>query len=268
MILAPSLFDGVLGGDVQWDYVVLLCDFEGTDGDTTYTEVSSNAAIGTFSGTGLEISDEQSHYGNTSLKLTGSGVQYVWFPWNADFGPLNQYNWTVELWFYPTSIGTVKTLMGSAVSSSIRGWELIMLTDGTVRWAHNKNGSNLQTITSTGTATANAWNHVALSWYSPRITTDVNRHDGRLFLNGTEEAGWDDDTAGVYYPSANALRVGGEATTGSRTFVGYIDGVRITKGTVVADHMGSGVRYPATSTPGESDFTPATDAWPIGPLGG
>ncbi len=74
----------------------LLLNFEGTDGDTTYTDETDLEHKTTFYDT-AQISDDQAKWGNTSLYLDGDG--YILVDYHPGFHPANN-DFTMEWWEY------------------------------------------------------------------------------------------------------------------------------------------------------------------------
>jgi hypothetical protein len=156
---------------------------------------------------------------------TGSSAAYsaanyggsIYFDGTGDFlsvaagtaGNLSSGNFTVELWFYPTS---------SATSSLIQ--------QGEADWRLNTSSTQLNwvtafgtRITSSGTFTLNAWNHVAISKSGSTQT---------LYLNGRSQG-----TTTVNPSNSNgAIAIGiNTASVGNVwPFTGYISNVRVVKG--------------------------------------
>lgn len=90
-----SVFPGTITEKTVEDTDLLL-NFEGTNGDTTYTEETEDKHNLTFN-FGASISNTYAKFGNTSLYLDGTG--YINVDYHPDFHPaLNDF--TVEWWEY------------------------------------------------------------------------------------------------------------------------------------------------------------------------
>ena len=237
--------------DNVWANVVLLADFEGADGATTYSEVSNNAGVASFFGTAA-LSNEQSHFGLTSLKLDGNS-DYVSFPWisNNLFCPQIQpgdHDYTIDIWFYSTAdtIVTEQFLCGATNSLGGAGWNLSLNPDRTIKFRSNKNGSNNYTVNGTIVCAVNRWHHIAYTY--ERISAGAAQN--ALYVNGVNDLSFQANPNLGTYDNGTGFYIG-LGGVGSGYFQGYIDGVRLTQYVT---------RYPAI-TP--VNFTVTTESWPL-----
>jgi hypothetical protein len=140
---------------------------------------------------------------------------------NANAFAFGTGDFTMEAWIYPTataySAGTF-ILISSPAGGVVWGYQ-----NATTFGLASNGGAWL--VTTTTLPTLNTWSHVAVT----RSGTSI-----RLFLNGTLLA---TATSAISYPPA--ITYIGHPTT-AYTFPGYIEDLRITKGTA---------RYTATFTP-------------------
>jgi len=208
--------------------VVLLCHFDGTNGDTTTTDVLGNAI--TLSG--FDISSAQSKFGGTSLRNSiasdsaggaaitpASGLQMG----GSDF--------TFECWAW-TTITTNNHIFGFNVFSAGANDTIRVGTFGSTMTAVC--GTDF-----TGIATAfptSQWNHVALTRAG---------NTARLWLNGAQIG--TRDVTGLVLPTQDRMTIGREVRSGSTPLAwrGHIDEFRITKGIA---------RYTSSFTPPAAPF--------------
>jgi hypothetical protein len=210
----------VAGGDPEWANVSLLLRMDGSNGATTFTDLSSNAHTITVGGN-AQVSTTDPKFGTGSLLLDGAG-DYLQTPAHSSFA-FGTGDFTVECWVYPNVVSDNDGLftIGSQLNAAVylNNW-----TAGTA----GSSGDNY------GAATANSWQHFALTRSGSTL---------RLFINGTQ--------LGSTSNSANL--------TNDQLFIGYyfsssfawngkIDEFRVTKGVA---------RYTA-------NFTAPTAAFPNG----
>jgi hypothetical protein len=146
-------------------------------------------------------------------------------------------NFTIEYWFYPTSLTGLKQHINPDNGTNT---SYAILTSGSslLYYLSSVGGStwDIASGVSIGTATLNTWQHMALV------------RNGNVFtpyLNGT--AGTTTTSSASLFDFTSAIRIGSDSVTASLTpFQGYMDEVRITKG--VACYTAS--------------FTPPTDPFP------
>lgn len=91
-----SVWPGTITEKVVEDTDLLL-NFEGTDGDTTYTDETESKHNMVFYGQ-AEIRDDEQQWGNTSLYLDGN-ESYVLVDYHPDFHP-SKNDFTIEWWEY------------------------------------------------------------------------------------------------------------------------------------------------------------------------
>jgi hypothetical protein len=176
-------------------------------------------------------SNTQSKFGGTSLSLPSSG-SYI----RSDFYTLHastSENFTAEAWIYRTSgLSTNGTIIGITATGGPR-WAFFWRSTNKLGWFIQDLGGTF--IESTSTMALNTWYHVAVS-------KQGNTH--RLFINGVLEATGTNSTS----INGGILTVGAYGS-GSETFVGFIDEVRVS----------NTARYTSTFTPATSAFTNDAD---------
>ena len=140
-------------------------------------------------------------------------------------------NYTIEMWFYPTSIGNYVHLYdGRGGHSSSQHAILIQLTNtGTVRFY-----STSFRISGSTQASVNTWNHVAL-----QRVGNINT----LYLNGVSQGTYDDGGTTYVGPANNVGRIASDDNGSGSFYPGYVSNFRIVKGSTA---------YTATSVSGGS----------------
>jgi len=182
----------------------LACD--GSDGSTTFTDLSSSGLTVTAVGD-AQVDTGQSKWGGASLQLDGAG-DYLSIASTAEFG-FGTGPWTVEAWVRRTTTNSTQTLFDfrSGVAANhariyLADWRLAYFGASTVR-----GGSGT-------TVPLNTWTHVA--WCYDGTTL-------RAFLNGVQQ--W----AVAFTPdfsTTRALTIGADYA-GANTFTGHIDDIRV-----------------------------------------
>lgn len=205
-------------GDQYFADVSLLMHMNGTNASTTFTDSSGNAFTATAYGN-AQISTAESKFGNASGKFDGNG-DYVQIT-SANALELGGGDFTIELWYYhdggnQTFAGLVgKGAVGSTASDA---WSLEFGGTGLIFVAWADNNQSIQCAKPAD----NAWHHVAVTRAGNTL---------RLFTDGTVQS----TLGGVSYTIATnnsgPLVIGGGAyAPTTRSFSGYIDELRITKG--------------------------------------
>ncbi len=235
--------------DPYFGYVTLLLHGEGANGSTTFTDSSSYGQVPTASGN-VAISTAQAKWGTSSIAFDGSG-DYLTYPpdlltyFNQSQSPSGTYPFTVELWFYPTTLTGTHVLISSTastVTSLINDVAWWIGTVGTTIQGQVRLSDNSFYGAAAGTVNLNAWNHVAMSRNATGTAV-------LLFLNGILVSSTTTTNISTG-PGANSVLRIGKATISNLDFQGYIDDVRITPGYI---------RYP-------NAFTLPTSAFPdVGP---
>jgi len=170
------------------------------------------------------INTVQSKFGGTSAYFDGTG-DYLTIPNTTDFA-FGTGDFTIEAWIYPLSVVGIHCIWASSASN-----EFSLYTNGSGLECGRYGVYGMAYTGGTG-ITNNAWQHIA-----------VTRSSGilRLFIGGV-----------AYTPAFDPLNIVntglhriGVDYAGSNGFYGYIDDLRITKGTA---------RYTSTYTPSALAF--------------
>jgi hypothetical protein len=205
--------------DPDFASVSLLLHGDGTNGSTTITDSSSSPKTVTAVGN-AQISTAQSKFGGASIAFDGTG-DWCQIPNNAAF-QFGSGDFTIEYWFYPTSLSGLKQHINPGVSPSNLNNSYAIITNGSALLYYlSSAGStswNIANGVSMGTATINTWQHIALVRNGSVFTP---------YLNGT--AGTTTTSAAALFNFTSEIRIGSEPT-GANPFQGYMDEFRITKG--------------------------------------
>jgi hypothetical protein len=206
---------------------LLLCHFDGTDGQTTnILDSSASAHTITLAGD-AQLDTAQKQYGTASLLLDGTG----------DYASLAAFDslagdFTVELWAQMDNWGAYGFFIGNANhSAGTGGW-------GIAR--HSAGGGFVWLVYPGGGISASAdgwsagtWHHIALTRSGSTVT---------LWLDGAS-AGTVSDSA--TWTSTNALQIGQAPAGTAYSLTGNVDEIRIS----------NTARYTSAFTPA-GPFTP------------
>jgi hypothetical protein len=231
----PALFGGATGlTDPYFSSTVLLCHFDGANGQTTTVDSSPQAHTLTL-GASIALSTSIAKFGSASLNMTAAGSGAVTSAdsndWWFDSGPF-----TVEAFVYYTAAPSNLTTIASqnGLASSNRGW-FFGHSGSTVGFAFSTDGTtSTGFVGATFSPTLNTWYHIAADRDAAGVV--------RIYVNGAVTASATRSTAA--FNSTATLSIGNVA--GGVKVTGYIDELRITKGIA---------RYQGT-------FTPPTAAFP------
>jgi hypothetical protein len=208
--------------------VALLLHFDGTNGSTTFTDSSGNGVAVTANGN-AQISTAQSKFGGASGYFDGSGDSISFEDLQLGTG-----DFTVEMWFKTTSTNQYAQLIGNeGFSEFYFGWTLLINNDGFGggQIAVYRDGGFV-VASSSGDWSDDAWHHIALVRSGSTVTLYI---DGAVYGTATDTGSWNGD---AYFVGRNNQFFG-------RDLIGYIDELRIVKGTAV---------YTANFTPPTAPF--------------
>lgn len=182
----------------------------------------------------VKIVSNYSKMGGASGKFNGLG-DFLTVPHSTDF-LFGSGNFTIEMWFRSLLTGSqFGTLCGVWNGSSGRSWEVYIGADGHIWFYWSTGGGNYFYLTFSYTYQQDTWQHLAVvrsgntlmvfidgvMLGSPQVLTDTFYASSEVFLIGTSDPG-----GGEYYK-------------------GYLDELRIVKGTAV---------YTSNFTPSSSEF--------------
>lgn len=204
------------GSDPNFANVTFLSSFEGTDGDTTYTNDGSGATP--ILRGAAEISSDTAKFGSTSLNVKGSSDGYEAA---GTLSNLGTNDFTIETFFYydlASQPAAWKCMLGDFKVGGTNGSWGIYIRDNRHLIFEVRNQVSVEgtTVISVG----QVWRHAAVS---------KNGNTIRLFLDGVMENKITD--AGWNFASGNPFYLGWNDTGFSADrWEGYLDEVRITNG--------------------------------------
>jgi hypothetical protein len=212
---------------------VLLLHMDGSNGSTTFTDVYSNTV--TANGN-AQISTAQSKFGGASGLFDGTG-DYLTVPHSASLS-MGSGDFTIETWFRPNSVTSDQNLINKqATLATASGYLLRISSSGKIEfYAGDSSTGAWEVAISGGTLSTATWYHAAAtrqgsSW--------------KLFLDGTQ-VGSTATASFTVHDNANSLYIGTNTNGSTQAYNGYLDELRITKGTA---------RYTSNFTPSASAFT-------------
>jgi hypothetical protein len=226
-----------MAGDPYFTSVSLLIPFDGSNGSTTFTDISTHGkTVSVASGTPI-ISTAQSKWGGSSLEISGAGTgsEDLAVTVDTDF-QFGTGDFTVEGWFLPSVSGTSGRVFYHIGVNSSTGIMLAVSLDQ-VWWRRIGVGSELSASVSLSTTN---FTHIAF----------VN-HGGtqKIFVDGTRVAS---NATSVNVTDSGTLKIGASSAwfSDDNRYYGYIDDLRITKG--VARYTGSTYTVPTAAFPDHS----------------
>jgi hypothetical protein len=232
------------GGDTYWANVVLLCGFEGANNATTISDESSRVHGAATFNNSAHITTTFHQFGSSSLAAAYSSHDYITWPGSADWN-ISGAPFTIECWVNLVTSGSgaaarnIIGVWGSGVGGPELSW-LLQANGTALSWYVSTNGTNSFNDLSGGTLTTgtSSWQHAAV---------DFDGTTYRLYLAGTCVA-TSTTSRSIYAPAGQVLNVGSYLEGTQYWFDGYIDELRITKGTA---------RYASSTT-----YTVPTAAFP------
>lgn len=192
--------------------------------------VVDNAAKNSIETAGnAQVSTTQAKFGTGSLYFDGTGDWLVIR--DQPYLRFGTGNFTIEFWVYLASGDTGSNRGLVAKGGASTGWLVSLNTTQKVVFTYTTS-----TITSTGSITTNAWNHIAI------VREGTGTNQTKIYIGGSNDG---TGTVSTDFTQTESMYVGADRSAAS-PMKGYIDDVRITTGVA---------RYTA-------NFTPPTRAFP------
>lgn len=227
------------GTDPNFSDVVLLLGFNGADGSTTITDEGpvgqGNASIGG----GAAIDTAQAKFGTGSLLLNGT-TDFISYGDSPDWTFGGTDDFTIEAWIRLGSTAGTQTVISQYTDTfSNRSW-VIHLNATDLSFTYNTNGGAGSNVNVVG-----SWTPATGTDYHVAVDCDAARKC-RVYVDGVMIASATSFPA--IHNSDSLLRIGAIGGPNTNFFNGWIDEVRITKGTA---------RYAS-----DGGFTPPAAAFP------
>lgn len=207
-----------------------LLHLDGTDGSTIITDVYGKSWA---AASPAALRTAQAKFGTASLGNTGAANNGCI---NTPSSPDHQFgssDFTLEGWFYRTGLNGNTSRFWNLSSDTYDGISVSFDISGNLSTYLSSNGTSWNVVSNANWATpsANAWHHLAL------VRNGANMFG---FLDGVKTVLSTAMTGVFLFPTNGIHCIGGQSTGVGRSFLGYIDEVRITKNLA---------RYTANFTP-------------------
>lgn len=209
--------------DIYFNNVSLLLTMNGSNGSTTFTDLSSNSFTVNAVGN-TQISTAQSKFGGSSAYFDGTG-DGLSVASNSAFG-FGTGAFTVEFFAFLTVNGapSATTFFDFRTNITAIPWTFYV--------ANNGAGNRIGIYYATGTSFAE-WNgsgpFLSLNqWYHIALVRDGSTY--KIFVDGTQATLTAGSASAVNLGSSNPCYIGIGSNGSVGPYTGYIDELRITKG--------------------------------------
>lgn len=199
--------------DPYWSNVALYLPMDGSNGGTTFTDVSSAPKACTANGN-VQTSTSSPKFGTAKALFDGTG-DYISVATDSSFD-CGTLDFTIEFWFNMTSNSQYQTLLTSTDYFSDIIIRKQLGGDGLTLFLA---GSNHGTTADVFTGLYGAWHHFALV----RAGSTV-----KFYIDGVANA-TSFTNSGAFYPNG-ALQIGCPSAYPDEGFIGGMDDFRFTKG--------------------------------------
>lgn len=213
----------LLQSDPLFPQVQLLLNMDGeNDGSTTFTDQSSFARTVTPVGNS-QITTGEFKFGTGALELDSTG-DYLSIPSDTNL-QFDHDDFTLEAFIYIHSadILTINTIMNKRDNSGAQEFSWSVNANSNIRGFTFRDGSAVVNITGASSVPPGVWHHVAF------VREGLNHY---VFLNG--ELDGSDTQSNTPTSNTEAFKIGRDGFNTGRDFGGYIDAIRVTKGTGAA----------------------------------
>ena len=205
----------------------LLLHMNGNNGSTAFSDSSLNNF--TMDVVGATISTAVSKFGGASGFF--EDTDYIYKATSVDELKFSG-DFCVEMWYYPLALDTNQCLYDASLlgqgSQREDSFALAINNSGQMYWYHDGTGNN-----TSASPTVNQWNFIAVTRSGSNL---------RVFLDGVEVLLL---TNSVNFSRGGAIIGTITETAGAFSLNGYVDDVRVTKGTA---------RYTSNFTPPTAQF--------------
>ncbi len=226
-----------VSGDIYYNNTSLLLHMDGANNSTVFADSSVNTVVLTPSGD-ARISTVQSKFGGTSAFFDGIN-DYISMPYSSIFA-FGSGNFTIECWLYRTGANINSSRIWNSGGDFFHETDISIDSNGNLGCYGTTSGTawNAWTAPSIAVIALNTWQHVALVRNGGIVTMYVNG-TGTVLTSSLSTAALVTGTSG-----ASVRTIGGQSGV-DRTYFGYIDEFRVTKGVA---------RYTASFTPPVGPF--------------
>jgi hypothetical protein len=209
-------------------YTKLCLHCNGTDGSTSFPDASASAHTATANGN-AHVEVDQSKFGGASGYFDGTGDNLsVPYSTDWDFG---SGAFTIDFWAYFGNTGTDESIIERSDynGGGGNGFSVQRLSNNQIRFYEGTAGTDSG---GSYTVTSGQWYHIAV------VKDGTN---ARIYLDGTQASTVSGASVGI--SGSPTLKI---ATGLAGDFNGYIDEIRVSKGTA---------RWTANFTPPTSEYT-------------
>lgn len=197
-------------------YTTLLVHCDGSNGATTFSDVSASA--NTLTANGATVSTSDPRFGTGCALFDGSSA-YIAVPRVSGL-ILGSGDFTIDAWFNRAGgDGTVRTVFGRYGTSKL--YKMGLNASDQVAGYVSTNGTNETVVTGTTAITATGWHHIAL-------VRDTAAGLLRIFLDGAHEGAV--ALTGTVNDGATAAAIGRKGGVAGEPWNGAIDEVRVSLG--------------------------------------
>jgi hypothetical protein len=230
----------ILDADPYWNNVILALNGDGTNGSTSFSDLSLFGRTVTPSGN-TQVNTSINIAGTGSVYFDGAG-DYLTIPTTSSLS-LGNYDFTIELWFY--QIDRNNAYATFLDNQSVTSWAANTFAffnrhaNAPTKFsfmAYNYHNVNSMLV-STTTPSNNTWYHLAIVRSGSTFT---------LYVNGISEA--TATFAGAIDTAAYPWTIGGWSNNVATNINGYLDNLRVTKGIARYTSNFTPVAYPLPIT--------------------
>jgi hypothetical protein len=198
---------------------VLLCHCDGTNGSTTFTDVSPSAHTLTAVSTAA-VSTAQVKFGTGAAIFSGNGAASVRISGSLSDFDFQGGQFTIECWAYASSTPGVSSMVSQFNNVAGGGWFFGAVSGSLQMWCYDGAAAS-QHVTSSTVITTGAWHFYTVDRDASGLV--------RLYFDGAVTGSLSVPT----FQSAALQTNIGQSNRNADNWTGYIDEVRVTKGTAL-----------------------------------